>query len=297
MVDGATEIHHLIIVCGHGIWQGGPQHGHDEAEWLIENYKRGETPTFIEHIKAGLEAVAQDSRAVLAFSGGPTWKETRLSEARSYANLAAANEYFGCIPLSGETAGTHPLSPIPLSTRIILEEQALDSYYNVLFAIIAFWRKFQTWPEKLTVVSHAFKKARIVDAHCAAIGFPLEHVHYIGINPPNLPQWLLAAQDLPISAASPDNNVTIGTGDEKSTEEKANMMRGVAEVIGQWIEDPHGAGDALAGKRNARNPWGVSQKLFSNDDERARSGLETVFLVDGTEALASTPTGIAWAKR
>lgn len=69
MVDGATEANHLIIVCGHGIWQGGPQHGHNEAEWLIESYKRGETSTFIEHIKAGLKALAQDSRAVLAFSG------------------------------------------------------------------------------------------------------------------------------------------------------------------------------------------------------------------------------------
>lgn len=116
---------HLVVVCGHGIWRGGPAHGHDEAEWLIESYKAGETPTFIEHIKAGIQVLADDERAIVAFSGGPTRKETPLSEARSYANLAAANDYFGLLPDTGDTASTtaqqaHPLSPIPLHRRILV---------------------------------------------------------------------------------------------------------------------------------------------------------------------------------
>lgn len=60
---------HLVVVCGHGIWLGGPRHGHDEAEWLIESYKAGETPTFVQHIRAGLQVLADDERAVVAFSG------------------------------------------------------------------------------------------------------------------------------------------------------------------------------------------------------------------------------------
>ncbi len=60
---------HLIIVCGHAIWLGGPENGWDEGEWLIEGYKKGETPTFIEHIKAGLQTLASDDKSVLAFSG------------------------------------------------------------------------------------------------------------------------------------------------------------------------------------------------------------------------------------
>lgn len=60
---------HLIIVCAHAIWLGGPKNGWDEAEWLIEDYKRGETPTFIEHIKAGVQLLSQDENAVLVFSG------------------------------------------------------------------------------------------------------------------------------------------------------------------------------------------------------------------------------------
>ncbi len=60
---------HLVVVCGHGIWLGGPKKGHDEAEWLIESYKAGETPTFIEHIKAGTQILRDDEGSVVMFSG------------------------------------------------------------------------------------------------------------------------------------------------------------------------------------------------------------------------------------
>lgn len=60
---------HVVVVCGHGIWTGGPRNGWDEREWLIESYKAGETPTFIEHIKAGLRVISEDDRGILVFSG------------------------------------------------------------------------------------------------------------------------------------------------------------------------------------------------------------------------------------
>lgn len=60
---------HLIVVCGHAIWLGGPKNGWDEAEWLIEDWKRGETPTFIQHIQAGVRLLGQDEDSVLVFSG------------------------------------------------------------------------------------------------------------------------------------------------------------------------------------------------------------------------------------
>lgn len=60
---------HLIIVCGHAIWNGGPTNGKDESEWVIEDWKKGETPTYVEHIKAGLKVLNKDDRAILVFSG------------------------------------------------------------------------------------------------------------------------------------------------------------------------------------------------------------------------------------
>ena len=64
-----TAPNHLVIVCGHAIWLGGPKKGFDESEWLIESYKSGETPTFIEHIKAGIKILSEDEGAVVMFSG------------------------------------------------------------------------------------------------------------------------------------------------------------------------------------------------------------------------------------
>lgn len=290
MTTSSPLPNHLVVVCGHGIWRGGSANGYDEAEWLIESYKAGETPTFIEHIKAGIQVLADDERAVVAFSGGPTRKETPLSEARSYANLAAANNYFGLLKEEKDTSttqNTHPLSPIPLHRRIIVEEQALDSYYNILFSLIAFWRHVNElaaststslpfssgWPVRLTIVSHAFKKSRLIGDHCGpgAIAFlPLEsRVNFIGINPPNIP------------AEFGGNNNTVAV-----SEDKQKAMVGAHAVLDHWAVDPHGVGDLLAGKRRGRNPWNTSQLLFVNDEERQRSGLQTRTIGSDMEALA-----------
>ena len=68
----SSPVNHLIIVCCHGIWAGGPSRGFDENEWLIADFQKGETPTFIEHIKAGLRELKRDERSVLMFSGYAT---------------------------------------------------------------------------------------------------------------------------------------------------------------------------------------------------------------------------------
>jgi len=63
------------------------------------------------------------------------------------------------------------------------------------------------------------------------------------------------------------------------------MKKGVQLTLGLWKEDPHGVGEELAGKRRARNCWGVHQRLFETEEERVRSGVEVRVLGDGSEAL------------
>ncbi|KAF3013671.1 hypothetical protein E8E15_005220 [Penicillium rubens] len=243
--DCASAIcNHLIVVCCHAIYTGGSKLGSSEDEWLIEPFQQGETPTFIDHIKAGLKALAEDSHSLLVFSGGPTKKpRTELSEGQSYLNLARDNDYFQDTPT---------ISTIDPS-RVIAETNATDSYQNLLFSLIKFRVYTGVYPERVTVVTHEFKRARFMQCHFPAVGLvPLgtEQENYthkvavIGTNPP-------------VEVTSPES-----------------LTRGEAvNGIGLWREDLYGVNADLAGKR-ARRGWspGMENDIFSH------LGLEDVTL-------------------
>lgn len=95
---------------------------------------------------------------------------------------------------------------------------------------------------------------RLTDEHCAAIAFPLERVRFIGINPPGL---VLVDGTLPQEAVA----------------------------VQSWREDRHGMSPDLAAKRRRRNIYGVDQRLFLSDEERAQSGLKTELVDDGKEEV------------
>ncbi|KXG46582.1 protein of unknown function DUF218 [Penicillium griseofulvum] len=151
---------------------------------LIEPFQKGETPTFIDHAKAGLKALAEDSHGLLVFSGGPTKKpRTELSEGQSYLHLARDNDYFQDMP---------NISTIDPS-KVIAETNATDSYQNLLFSLIQFRVYTGVYPQRVTVVTHEFKRARFMQCHFPAVGLvPIgpeqedytQKVAVIGINPP-----------------------------------------------------------------------------------------------------------------
>jgi hypothetical protein len=126
----------------------------------------------------------------------------------------------------------------------------------VLFSLTKFWEDHgNAWPEGITIVSHAFKRERLVDCHCRALGYPLERVSFVGVDPPDMVDGMNEA-----------------------------AMKGVVQAVTEWKENPHGADGGLAEKRKKRNPWSISQKLFSSDENRRRSGVRTVML-NGEEFL------------
>lgn len=135
---------------------------------------------------------------------------------------------------------------------------ATDSYQNILFSIVQFPLFAQgiqnvtaplsdaapftpsssiqsphtTFPTKLTIISHEFKRARFLDLHLPAIHWTRE-TQYIGINPP-FDEAKLA-------------QITSG-----------ERLRG----YGAWEKDLYGVGELLTGKRKTR---GWSEDAFRKE--------------------------------
>lgn len=215
-----------------------------------------------------------------AYLSGPTRLETKISEAQSYANLAVCNQHWNLLPDS--IPPTTISTPTPTAAaaaaknpraenefKILIEDRALDSYHNVLFSLTLFYSKFGTWPARMTLVSHDFKRQRLVDGHCTAIGFPLNRVSFVGIDPPGM--------------------ANAGAGDG----EKKDAIRGVAQAEDDWLADPHGRDRKLARKRAIRNPWAVDQSVFGDRGVGETGGL--VMRGDGWEETLVDDAPRPWA--
>ena len=97
---------------------------------------------------------------------GHTSPFSATSEGESYLRFARA-------------AGLLPSAD--LFTRVTVEDAALDSFQNVLFSIARFRELTGTYPMRITVVGHNFKRRRFEELHRLAIRWPKLRFTYEGV--------------------------------------------------------------------------------------------------------------------
>jgi len=149
-----------------------------------------------------VKIAAADPSSLLVFSGGQTRNQAWSTEAESYYRLALElpHELPWFTELDNDITTTKlPFQPlktgadIPVQDatpklasgsqgidrsldlsrlRMTTENFALDSFQNLLFSIARFYEYTNRYPDRITVVSYAFKKKRFVDLHAKALRWP-----------------------------------------------------------------------------------------------------------------------------
>lgn len=165
---------HLVIVAGHAIFTG-PSYTASalatESNWALEPYQTGFVATFLSHIRRGIDLARASPLSILIFAGGAT--------RASASPRTEAGTYF-------EAAASLGLTP-PLRNRTHIEPFSRDSFENILFSICRFKQLSGVYPQKMSVVSFEFKRARFENLHRRALRFPRKDFTFAGIDPPPAP--------------------------------------------------------------------------------------------------------------
>jgi hypothetical protein len=209
-----NHLDNLIIVAGHAVFLGRSEFDPlDDRNWVLEPFQAGEPRFYLGHIKAGVIAAAADPRALLIFSGGQTRERAGpRSEAQSYWMIAEQFNWW-----------LHALRD-----RATTEEYARDSFENLLFSLCRFYECTGRFPQRVDVVSWAFK-ARRFELHRQAVRFPADSFLFHGVNDP---------EDIAAAVES---------------EQRLALI--------PFTQDPYGASEATSGlpllgdKRRLRNPF------------------------------------------
>lgn len=168
---------HMILVCCNSIYTGGLSSSpFAEGNWLLKPFqqstatKQGEHLTFIQHILAAESLYSENPEtSAIVFSGGPTSHiHPTLSEASSYHHVF----------LQIRDPNTNS------DLDILLEENATDSYQNILFSILSFGRRYTIYPTTITIIAHSFKEPRFLNLHARALRWKPSLISVQGIDPP-----------------------------------------------------------------------------------------------------------------
>lgn len=163
---------HLVVVAGHAVTMTESLDGVDKYDnvWYLLDYQRNsDLPReFVAHVRAGVQAAAEDPRALLIFSGGQTRSDAGpRSEAQSYYFVADHFDWWG-----------HRSSVAPRATT---EEFARDSFENVLFSLCRFHELSSNYPRRVSVVSFDFKQKRFEELHAGTL--KLADFRYVPMDP------------------------------------------------------------------------------------------------------------------
>ncbi|KAI9694779.1 MAG: hypothetical protein M1822_000395 [Bathelium mastoideum] len=255
----------LIILCCHSIYLGSSS-GMDpsvESSWHLSSFQSskgsnpGEHETFILHILSSLFLLSQHRDSLLVISGGPTAREAiEQSEAQSYFDACEVlyNKDHPCFEKVWDE----------VKERVLLEETATDSYQNLLFSILVFRRRTGQYPQRVTVVSHAFKSSRFLKLHAQAIQWPVQRIAVQGVNPP------FPSREL---------------GDAEEGESKACEA---------FARDPYGSAKELSRKRRSRG-WKESMIQLLGDG--LEPSVQALLQWKGGESGQETfPHELPWAR-
>lgn len=156
-----AELNTLVLVGGHALYVG--PNPDSEDSW--RGGFPGEGKYYREHADKAVKIAAAIPEALLIFSGGPTRKNSTISEAQSYFNLQ-------------EQLGWH--GHYDVRERTATEECARDSLENLSFSRSRFFFLTGSQPDYIVVVGWEFKRERFT-LHAETLGIEIE---YIGINNP-----------------------------------------------------------------------------------------------------------------
>ncbi|KAF2116430.1 hypothetical protein BDV96DRAFT_480914, partial [Lophiotrema nucula] len=255
-VPNYDGVENLVIVCCHAIFHPDVQNPSfplhsplNESNWHLAPFQKsepktgkpGEHETFLTHINAGLatlmratDTLTWSSDTVVVFSGGATKQAlTPLSEARSYYHAALADALS-----KGQRGGGYARKLFDKG-RILLEENATDSFQNLLFSILLFRQTTGRYPKLLRIITHAFKSKRFLDLHAPAIGWPSDRVRVEGIDP----VMSSAEQDDTLKGEArfgyaPWQEDLLGTGEFLNSKRKQRGWKeAVNEELGEGLED------------------------------------------------------------
>jgi hypothetical protein len=197
---------HAVIVAGHAVLRNFEALESD-GSWHLLDFQKGEPPFYLEHVRRGVEIAAADPASLLIFSGGQSRAAAGpVSEGFCYWWIAQHEGWFRATDVR---------------ERTLTEEFARDSFENLLLGICRFKEFVGRYPERVTVVSWAFKQERF-GMHAAAIRLPGGRFAYSGPNNPVDLRQALAAETL---------------------------------ARAKYAADPYSSGAEFAAKRKERNPF------------------------------------------